>query len=125
MKIMIKSEQDRDIITDMQKERGWQMRDDRDDEQREDRGSVEDRREQRRQRRVRNQIIVYVTVAILLTVICCGLFLGAVRVRGILEQYQANEVAEQASQDASEAITIGDPDAASTAATQSRDDMLN
>ena len=125
MKIMIKSEQDKDIITGMKKERGWQMRDDRDDEQRDDRGSVEDRREQRRQRRVRNQIIVYVTVAILLTVICCGLFLGAVRVRGILEQYQANEVAEQASQDASEAITIGDPDAASTAATQSRDDMLN
>lgn len=101
------------------------MRDNRDDEQRDDRGSVEDRREQRRQRRVRNQIIVYVTVAILLTVICCGAFLGAVKVRGIVAEYQADEVTEQASQNASEAITIGDPDAASTAATQSRDDMLN
>ena len=101
------------------------MRDDRDDEQRDDQGSVEDRREQRRQRRVRNQIIVYVTVAILLTVICCGAFLGAFKVRDMVDDYRANEVTEQASQDASEAITIGDPDAASTAATQSRDDMLN
>lgn len=102
------------------------MRDERDDEQNENQESPEEKRERRRKRRFRNQIIAYVTISILLVVLGVGVFLGTAKVRKLVQTYRAAANASgQAQEQASEEITIGDPDASSTAATQSREEMLD